>query len=135
MILAFLLRRREAKKEAIPISWVSRQCVYEQVWPFYTPSRTKKTKPGDPPVINYKKGYKPAAEMSHATFSGFMGTLRDAGLIEEEYLRIAGKRKPTGLMMPGRLPSGSFPILPPTHWSKPCWRFPEHDRYHFFVSF
>jgi hypothetical protein len=55
MILAFLLRRREAKKEAIPISWVLRQCVYEQIWPFYTPSRTKKTKPGDPPVINYKK--------------------------------------------------------------------------------
>ena len=97
MILAILLNRREEKKgaakgaakgavPAVPSLWVPRQYLYQQLWPFYVPSRTKKVKPGDPPkpVIRYRKGEKPAAEMSHQTFSGFMGTLRDAGLIEEE---------------------------------------------------
>jgi hypothetical protein len=103
MILAILLNRRDLKKGAargaakgavptvptvptIPTVWVPRQYLYQQLWPFYAPSRTKKEKPGDPPkpVIHYKKGEKPAAELSHQTFSGFMGNLRDAGLIDEE---------------------------------------------------
>lgn len=96
-VLAILIMRRDMKKEAtkgaVPTVWVPRQYLYKQLWPAYVPSRTKKPKPGDPPrpVIQYKKGRKPAAELSHQTFSGFMGTLRDAGLIEEEY--SPGNRK------------------------------------------
>ncbi len=61
----------------------------------YVPSRTKKEKPGDPPkpVVRYKKGEKPAADLSHATFSGFIRTLRDAGLIEEQYSPESRKEK------------------------------------------
>ena len=85
--------KKEAARGAVPTVWVPRQYLYKQLWPAYVPSRTKKAKPGDPPrpVIQYKKGRKPAAELSHQTFSGFMGTLRDAGLIEEEY--SPGNRK------------------------------------------
>jgi hypothetical protein len=84
-ILAILLRNRVTGKGAPPSSWVSRQYLYQQLCPFYLPSRTKKATLPDPsqPVIQYRRGHKPAAEMSHPTFSGFMGTLRDAGLIEE----------------------------------------------------
>ncbi|MFA4860235.1 hypothetical protein [Methanoregula sp.] len=100
MILAILLNRRDMKTGAAkgaardvvstgpttPTLWVPRQYLYQQLRPFYVPSRTKKEKPGDPkkPVIPTKKGEKPAPELSHQTFSGFMGNLRDAGLIEEE---------------------------------------------------
>jgi hypothetical protein len=31
--------------------------------------------------------------------------------------------------------SGSFPILPPTHWSKPYWRVPEGDPGSLFCTF
>jgi DNA-binding PadR family transcriptional regulator len=72
---------------------VPRQYLYKQLWPAYVPSRTKKEKPVDPkkPVAIYKQGRGPAAELSHQTFSGFMGALRDAGLVEEEY--SPGNRK------------------------------------------
>ncbi len=114
MILAILLNRRDKKKGAArgavpavqmvstvpespagPTVWVPRQYLYQQLWPFYVPSRTKKEKPGDPPkpVIRYRKGEKPAAEISHATFSGFIRTLRDAGLIEEGYSPESRKEK------------------------------------------
>lgn len=93
MILAILIRTRDAKKGAPQVPWVSRQYVYQQLWPFYVPSRTKKTKPDDPPqpAIKYQRGNKPAAEMSHQTFSGFIGTLRDTGLVLEE--NSPGNRK------------------------------------------
>lgn len=112
MILAILLNRRDMKKgaargaakgavpavptvPAIPTVWVPRQYLYQQLWPFYAPSRTKKEKPGDPPkpVIHYKKGEKPAAELSHATLSGFIRSLRDAGFIEEGYSPESLKEK------------------------------------------
>ncbi len=102
-ILAILLNKRDMKKEiakgagpaapTVPALWVPRQYLYKQLWSSYVPSRTKKEKPGDPPkpVVHYKQGRKPAAELSHQTFSGFMGTLRDAGLIDEE--NVPGNRK------------------------------------------
>lgn len=92
-ILAILLRNREAVKGTPPTPWVSRQYLYQQLWSFYVPSRTKKAKPGDPPqpVIHYRRGHKPAADMSHQTFSGFMGALLDVGLIDEE--NYPGSRK------------------------------------------
>lgn len=103
MILAILLNRKDTKKgaakgavptvPAIPTLWVPRQYLYQQLFPYYVPSRTKKEKPSDPkkPVVISKQGRKPAAELSHQTFSGFMGALRDGGLIEEEY--APGNRK------------------------------------------
>jgi hypothetical protein len=120
MILAILLNRRDRKKgaekgavkgadtgaakgfvqtvpavSAVSTVWVPRQYLYQQLWPFYVPSRTKKPKPSDPPkpVVQYRKGRKPAAELSHATFSTFIGTLRDAGLIEEEYSTESRREK------------------------------------------
>jgi len=100
-ILAILLMRRGAKKGdtkgAIPDPWVSRQYLYGQLVSHYVPSRTKKEKagPGDHPklVMPDKKERKPAAKLSHQTFSGFMGTLRDAGLVEEEYSPDSRKEK------------------------------------------
>lgn len=101
-ILAILLNRREMKKGAaggsvptVPALQVPRQYLYKQLWSAYVPSRTKTPEPGDPqtPVIPYKKGRTPAAELSHQTFSGFMGTLRDAGLVEEEFAPDSRKEK------------------------------------------
>ncbi len=101
-ILAILLNRKKMKKDAakgtvpaVPALWVPRQYLYTQLWPTYVPSRAQRTKPGEPPkpLVHSKKGRKPAAELSHATFSGFMGTLRDAGLIEEGYVPDSRKEK------------------------------------------
>jgi hypothetical protein len=66
-------------------AWTSRQYLFEQVWPYYTRSRTHSPVPDDPskPVIHYRRGHKPAQNMSHATFSGFMVNLRNTGLVEE----------------------------------------------------
>jgi len=84
-ILALLLRPKQ--KDAIPgmHEWTSRDYIYKQLWPHYVPSRTKKAKPGDPPkpVVHYKKGRKPAAELSHGTLSTLMRTLEEAGLVDE----------------------------------------------------
>jgi hypothetical protein len=66
-------------------AWTSRQYLFEQVWPLYTRSRTRIPAPDEPgtPLVRYRKGHKPAQNMSHATFSGFMVNLRNAGLVEE----------------------------------------------------
>jgi hypothetical protein len=81
-ILALLLRT--SPKDADPQNhpWVSRDYLYKQLWSVYVPSRTKKAKPGDPPapVIQYKQGRKPAAELTHGTLSTFMRTLKETGL-------------------------------------------------------
>lgn len=100
-ILAILLNRKRMKMDEaqktdpeVPGVWVSRQYLYGQLFSSYAPSRTKKPEPGDPPVAGItKKGPAPVAELSHATFSGFMRTLRDAGLIEEEYAPDSRKEK------------------------------------------
>jgi hypothetical protein len=104
-ILAILLNWKKMKKDAatgtvpaapaVPKLWVPRQYLYKQLWPAYVPSRTKKEKPGDAPrpVVQDKKGRTPAADLSHATFSGFVRTLRDAGLIEEHYSPESRKEK------------------------------------------
>nr|WP_319376984.1 winged helix DNA-binding protein [uncultured Methanoregula sp.] len=101
-ILAILLNRRDKKKEmaksavpTVPMSWVPRQYLYRQLFSYYVPSRTRKEKPGEPsrPVVQDKMGRKPAAELSHATFSGFVRTLRNAGLLEEEYAPESRKEK------------------------------------------
>jgi hypothetical protein len=57
----------------------------------------------------------------------FMGTLRDAGFIDEENSRATGKRNATGFADLRRRLSGPFPILPPAFLSKPCLRITEQD--------
>lgn len=81
-ILAVLLRKNKTTKGIFTRPWLTRSYVYSQVWPFYSRSRTRKPKPGDP-VIQYRGGRKPAHNLSQATFSSFMTTLRNAGFIEE----------------------------------------------------
>ena len=86
MILAILLRTGKKDAGSISPEWVSRQYIFKQLWSFYIPSRTKKAKPEDPPVplVKFKRGRKPAAELTHGTFSDFMRALVDAGLVVEE---------------------------------------------------
>ncbi len=82
-ILAVLLRKNKTAKGIFTRPWLTRSYVYSQVWPFYSRSRTRKPKPDDP-VIQYRGGRKPAQNLSQATFSSFMTTLRNAGFIEEK---------------------------------------------------
>ena len=82
-ILAVLLRKNKTAKGIFPRPWLTRSYLYNQVWPFYSRSRTRKPKPDDP-VIQYRGGRKPAQNLSQATFSSFMTTLRNAGFIEEK---------------------------------------------------
>ena len=81
-ILAVLLRKNKTGKGIVTRSWLTRSYVYSQVWPFYSRSRTRKPKPDDV-VIQYHGGRKPAQNLSQATFSSFMTTLRNVGFIEE----------------------------------------------------
>lgn len=102
MILAILLNRKMMGKDpakgaafAGPEVWVPRQYLYGQLFSSYVPTRTKKAEPGGAsgPAIPERKGRVPAAKLSHATFSGFMSTLRDAGLVEEEFSVDSRKEK------------------------------------------
>ncbi len=86
VILALLLR--PVKKDAgtgVP-GWVSRDYLFKQLWSVYVPSRTKAKKPDAAPerVVTYTHGRKPAAELTHGTFSDFMKALSLAGLVDEE---------------------------------------------------
>ncbi|MDP3563411.1 MAG: hypothetical protein Q8R70_02860 [Methanoregula sp.] len=85
-ILAILLRTGKNDVGAISSEWVSRQYIFRQLWSFYIPSRTKKAKPEDPPMqpVKFKRGHKPAAELTHGTFSDFMRALVDAGLVVDK---------------------------------------------------
>jgi hypothetical protein len=82
-ILAVLLRKNKTVKEISELPWVTRSYLFSQIWPYYTRSRTRKPKAGDP-VLHYQKGRQPAQNLSQATFSSFITTLRKAGFIEEK---------------------------------------------------
>lgn len=81
-ILAVLLRKKKTGKGVPELTWFSRSFLFRQVWPYYTRSRVRNPKAGDP-VIHYRNGRKPANNLSQATFSSFIANLRDAGFIEE----------------------------------------------------
>jgi hypothetical protein len=95
MILAILLRTGKKNAGIVPAEWVSRQYIFQQLFPFYVPSRTKRAKPDDPPVqpVKFKKGRRPAAELTHGTFSDFMRALVDAELVNEEVSTDEGREK------------------------------------------
>lgn len=99
-ILAVLLRKNRSGTADAGLSWYSRSYLFGQVWPFYTRSRTRKPKEGDP-VIQYRKGRKPAQNLSQATFSSFIANLRDAGFIEERQDTENRKEKAYRITEPG----------------------------------
>jgi len=84
-ILAILLRRTTRAPDDGIRDWISREYIYKQLWSVYVPSRTKKVKPVDPvaPSVTYKRGRKPAADMTHGTLSTLLHSLGDAALVEE----------------------------------------------------
>jgi len=82
-ILAIIIRTGAKDGVHSRNGWVSRQYIYKQLWNTYIPTRTKKPKPEDPIVI-YKRGRKPAHDLKHGTFSIFMRTLRQCGLVDEQ---------------------------------------------------
>jgi hypothetical protein len=83
-ILAIILRTGPQNSIHSKDGWVARQYIFKQLWGSYVPTRTKKPN-ADTPVqpVTYKRGRKPANELTHATFSGLMATIRDAGLVAE----------------------------------------------------
>jgi len=89
-ILAVLLRNRPVPLNSPDFPFVARQYLFSQVWPYYIRSRERKPEPGKP-VPLYKRGRKPANNLSQQTFSTFMAQLRNAGLIEEG--QDSGNRK------------------------------------------
>jgi hypothetical protein len=78
-ILALLIRHGKNEKTTTAPIPVSRQYLYDQLWPLYVMVRAKK----NPPTANYTKGRKAADELTQGTFSGFMAALVDTGLAEE----------------------------------------------------
>ena len=80
-ILAILLRNRPVPVPA-EVPFIPRSYLFKQVWPYYIRQRARKPVPGAP-VVRYKRGQKPANELSEATFSWFMKNLAGAGLAEE----------------------------------------------------
>lgn len=80
-ILAVLLRNRPVPPGP-EIPYTPRDYLFSQVWPYYVRMRARKPKAGEPEV-KYKRGRKPANDLSQATFSWFMKTLVGAGLVEE----------------------------------------------------
>jgi hypothetical protein len=95
MILAILLRTGKRNAGVVPAEWVSRQYIFKQLFPFYVPSRTKKAKPDDPPMqpVKFRKGRKPAAGLTHGTFSDFMRALVDAELVDEVVSKEISREK------------------------------------------
>ncbi|MDD1702883.1 MAG: hypothetical protein LUQ31_07905 [Methanoregula sp.] len=84
-ILSVLIRRRRMAGPGNEDLLVSRSYLFDQVWPLYLRSRARKAVPAQPgaPVVRYKKGHKPANNLSQASFSSFMVNLRKAGFVEE----------------------------------------------------
>ena len=92
VILAHLIRKGGAAGGNPGAAWVSRQYLYQQLRPIYAPSRTK---PENPPLpgIPSRRGHTPVTVLSQATFSGFMATLLETGLVEEEFAPENRKEK------------------------------------------
>lgn len=81
-ILAVLLRNRPVPPGPGEIPYIPRQYLFEQFWPYYIRQRARKPLKGEP-VVTYKRGRKPANDLSQATFSWFLKMLAGAGLAEE----------------------------------------------------
>ncbi|HPJ97302.1 MAG TPA: hypothetical protein PK022_08320 [Syntrophales bacterium] len=84
-ILSVLIRRRRLAGPGNEGLLIPRSYLFQQVWPLYLRSRARKAEPVQPdaPVARYRRGQKPANNLSQQTFSTFLTTLRKAGFIEE----------------------------------------------------
>lgn len=84
-ILSVLIRRRRMAGKGNEDPLVPRSYLFQQVWPLYLRSRARNAVPAQPgaPVVHYKRGHKPANNLSQATFSSFMVNLRKAGFVDE----------------------------------------------------
>jgi hypothetical protein len=80
-ILSVLIRKNKGQEDQEP-PWMSRSYVFGQVWPYYLRQRTRQPKTGEP-IVTYRKGRKPANNMSQATFSSFMTNLVNTGFVGE----------------------------------------------------
>lgn len=80
-ILAVLLRNRPVPAGP-EIPFTPRDYLFSQVWPLYVRQKARKPRPDDP-VVRFRRGRKPANDLSQATFSWFMKTLAGAGFVEE----------------------------------------------------
>ncbi|OPX62830.1 MULTISPECIES: hypothetical protein [unclassified Methanoregula] len=89
-ILAVLLRNRPASTVPMDIPYIPRQYLFQQVWPYYIRQRARRPVEGAP-VAQYKRGRKPANDLSQATFSWFLKMLTGAGLAEEAPDRQRGR--------------------------------------------
>lgn len=78
-ILALLVKYGKNDAKSTVPTHVSRQYIYQQLWPLYVMARSR----SEPPTATYKKGRKAADELTQGTFSGFMAALVDEGLAEE----------------------------------------------------
>jgi len=85
-ILSVLIRRSRMAGPGNERLFVPRQYLFDQVWPLYLRSRAQKVVPPQPGtlVVRYKRGQKPANNLSQQTFSTFFATLRKAGFVEEK---------------------------------------------------
>ena len=91
-ILALLVKYGKNEKRSTTPAPVSRQYLYQQLWPLYVMARTRK----DSPAATCKKGRKAADELTQSTFSWFMTALEDAGLAEAARYG----REPEGEVLP-----------------------------------
>lgn len=84
-ILSVLIRRRRLAGPGNEGLLIPRSYLFQQVWPLYLRSRSRRVVPAQAgaPVVRYKRGHKPANNLSQATFSSFMVNLRKAGFVEE----------------------------------------------------
>jgi hypothetical protein len=84
-ILSVLIRRRRMAGKGNEDPLVPRSYLFQQVWPLYLRSRARKAVPAQPgaPAVHYKRGQKPANNLSQQTFSTFLATLQKAGFVEE----------------------------------------------------
>jgi hypothetical protein len=89
-ILAVLLRNRPISTIPADVPYVPRQYLYTQVWPYYVRQRARKPAEGAP-AVHYKRGRKPANDLSQATFSWFLKMLTSAGLAEDVPDRQSGR--------------------------------------------
>jgi len=84
-ILSVLIRRRRLAGPGKEDLLVPRSYLFDQVWSLYLRLRERKVVPAQPgaPVVQNKRGIKPANNLSQQTFSTFCASLRKAGFIEE----------------------------------------------------
>ena len=144
-ILAILLNRKKMKKDAakgtvpaVPALWVPRQYLYQQARFVLCPVPGKENKtrrfPQSRLYTPRRAGSQPQnCPMPHSP--GLWAPSAMPGSLRRNTFRTAGKRRPTGLLMPGRPPSGFFPIRNELAGQEHAGEFLRQDPGSLFVHF